>query len=305
MVTEGGHPLLDAINDIERTDVSEDELSAFKSEDDFIGLGVSLLIEAGSYACVGASTIGKEPSWDRDTAVLGGNVVRLYKLVSAMLDQTVQRRRETSFVFARLAFETVVSIRFLVKHYSPELIASYVKNSFKHELRLREKITQNIADRGGVITPIEDRMLKSIDRAFASAGLEPSDLDGYRERNWGGKNLYEKATDLGLEDAYLGAFAGPSHSVHGAWGDIYSHNLETEGDQKFQPKLEWGYPRPQLIFAMATLTITAVDDFFGFIAGAEIQEEIRKKLTDLYDRIGRVDQAHERFLSTKTWPAIR
>jgi hypothetical protein len=304
MYEENENSLISALTDIKRTQVDEEEVARFTSEDEFIGLSVSLLVEAGSFACLAAGTIGHARAWDRDRAVVGGNVVRLYKVVSAMLDQTVQRRRETSFVFARLGFETVVSIRYLIKHFCPELVESYIKNSFKHEVRLREKIEKNISARSGLVTPIEDRMMKSIDRAFASAGLEPADLKEYRERNWGGKNLYDKAVDLGLEDAYLGAFAGPSHSIHGAWGDIYSHSLRTEGDGEFLPNLKWGYPRPQLLGAMAKLTITAVDDFFGFIAGSEIQGLAREKLYDLYQRIETLDEAHESYLAAKVWPKI-
>ena len=122
------------------------------------------------------------------------------------------------------------------------MVGAYVKNSFKHEIKLRKKMDQNIAARGGVILPIKDRMMKSIDRAVASAGLGPDDLARYSERNWGGKNLYEKAEDLRMGDTYLGAFSGPSQSVHGAWGDIYSHCLQTNGDELFSPNIEWGIP---------------------------------------------------------------
>lgn len=188
--SDQSHPVINAFSEIEKPNVTEEKVAGFTNEDDFIRLGVSLLIEAGSYVCVAANTTGEQDKWDRDTAVIGGNLVRLYKMISAFLDQTVQRRRETSFIFARLVFETVITIRYLVKHFSHELVVSYIKNSFKHEIKLRRNIEQNIAARGGMISPIEDRMTKSIDRAFVSAGLSPDELEGKSERNWGGKNLY-------------------------------------------------------------------------------------------------------------------
>lgn len=216
----------------------------------------------------------------------------------------MQHRLETSFIFGRLIFETIVSIRFLIKNFSPELIDSYVKNSFKHEARLRNTITKNIAERNGEVLPIEDRMMKSIDRSFKNAGIELSDVSGQNERNWGGKNIFEKAQDVGLEESYLGAFAGPSHSVHGAWHDVYSHNLNTEGDLQFQPNIEWGHPRPQLLFACAQLTIPVLDEYFGFMVGGDLQEDIRKRLVDLSSRIVAIVEAHEAYLSTKVWPRI-
>lgn len=293
------NPIFEAIQGIHKTCVSDEVLAACANEDDFIDLAVLLLGETGSYCCVAASTLGSVPSWSRDDAVIGGNVVRLYKLLSAILDQTVQHRRETSFVFARLAFETIVSIRFLIKHFSPELIDSYVKHSFKHEVKLHNKISKNIANRDGEILPIEDRAIKSIDRSFEDAGIKLSDMDGHRERNWGGKNIFEKASDIGLEDAYLGAFAGASHSIHGTWYELYIHNLEMEGDLQFQPKLEWGYPRPQLLNATVKMTISALRDYFEFMAGSQINDVIEVKLRNLFDRVVRVDTAHETYLSAK------
>ena len=35
--------------------------------------------------------MGSKPVWDRDHAAVGGNMVRLFKVLSAHLDQTVQR----------------------------------------------------------------------------------------------------------------------------------------------------------------------------------------------------------------------
>jgi hypothetical protein len=299
------HPVLNAFDEIEKPLVNEDDTAKFTDEDDFNRLGVSLLIEAGCYVCIAANTLGQNEKWDRDTAAIGGNMVRLYKMISGVLDQTTQRRRDTSFIFARLVFETVVTIRYLIKHFSPDLVASYVKNSFKHEVKLRRKIEQNIVARGGVILPIEDRMMKSIDRSFTSAGLDPSDLNGYRERYWGARNLYEKAEDLGMGNAYLGAFSGPSQAVHGAWGDIYSHCLQTDGDELFSPNIEWGYPRPQLITATASLSLFAVDDYFGFVGGRDLQEVVQGHLSDLATRLGAFDRAHEAYLARKEWPRIR
>lgn len=40
------------------------------------------------------------------------------------------------------------------------------------------------------------------------------------------------------------------------------------------------------------------------MAGSEIQEAARVKLTSLFARISTVDVAHEAYLSSKEWPAI-
>jgi hypothetical protein len=107
-----------------------------------------------------------------------------------------------------------------------------------------------------------------------------------------------------MGDVYLGAFSGPSQSIHGSWGDIYSHCLLTEGDEMFSPNTKWGYPRPQLIIALANLSIFAVDDYFGFIGGPELQEAVQEYLRDFAARLRALDQAHERYLAPKEWPSV-
>ncbi|PRG11815.1 hypothetical protein C6Q21_08515 [Burkholderia multivorans] len=100
---------------IKRVEVSPEELTKFADEEDFTGLSVDLMIEQGSWTCLAASLLpGDTRKWDRDQAILGGLLVRSYKLASALLDQTCQHRRETTFVLGRLAFECMVNIQYLV-----------------------------------------------------------------------------------------------------------------------------------------------------------------------------------------------
>ncbi len=108
-----------------------------------------------------------------------------------------------------------------------------------------------------------------------------------------------------MGDAYLGAFSGSSQAVHGAWGDIYSHCLQTDGDELFSPNIEWGHPRPQLVTASAKLSLFAVDDYFGFVGGPDLQEAVKEHLSDLATRLDVFDQAHEQYLAPQEWPRIR
>ncbi|WP_255696590.1 DUF5677 domain-containing protein [Aurantimonas sp. HBX-1] len=155
--------------EIERTRVDADEMAAFEHEDDFTGLAVDLMIETGCWTCLAASTLGENQTWDRDRAAVCGNMVRLYKLIHTVLDQTTQKRQESAFIFARLVFETLVNIRYMVQNFHPKLIDEYVKYSLRHERKLRDRVLSNVAARNGIVLPIEDRILKSIDRSATAA----------------------------------------------------------------------------------------------------------------------------------------
>jgi hypothetical protein len=107
--------------DIERMEVDPAKLATFRKESEYTRLSFDLLTEVASYVCVGACILGPTSAWTRDKAAIGGNMVRLFKLLSALLDQTSQHRRETGDILARLTFETMVNIRYLVNNFSPEL----------------------------------------------------------------------------------------------------------------------------------------------------------------------------------------
>src|SRR5437899_119710 len=118
---------------VQRVTVDPVAIAAYTREWDFMVLASELLREVTSYVCVAACTLGMAPAWTRDQAAVGGNMVRLFKLLSVFLDQTVQKRHETSTIISRLAFETIVNARYLISQYSPELIDSFVRHSLRHE----------------------------------------------------------------------------------------------------------------------------------------------------------------------------
>lgn len=281
---------------VNRVEMDDAKIREFKDEHEFTGLAVDLLIEVGSYVCIAASILPPPPHrWNRHDAVVVGHLARLYKLISAMLDQTGQHRRETTFIFARLSFECIVNTMFLLKNDRPEIITSYIEYSMRHEKRLRDRIRAKIAARGGGPMHIEERMLRSIEASAKNSGVDLDSIDP--PKNWGGKNLFEKAKEVGLEDAYLGAFAGPSHCVHGNWQDLLEYHLDVD-DDGYRAELEWHRPRPQLLSTLAHLTIKTLDAYFSHAVG-KAGDEIAKMFPDLEERLATFVHLHEEFLARR------
>ncbi len=230
-------------------------------------------------------------------------MVRLYKLLNGLLDQTCQKRRETSFIFARLIFETVVNLRFLIKHLSDDLVASYISYSLQHERKLRDVIRENISSNGGAASPIETRMLRSIETAESASGISLDSIGTKRLPHWGGKNTYDKSADVGLESAYLALFGGGSHGIHGNWQELYGEHLDWDG-QGFTPRLKWGRPRPQILLSLAVILTDTLIIFFEFIDDKQALESLRPSLQSLQQRLLQVDDAHESYLSELTRPGL-
>lgn len=260
-------------------------------------MSIDLLIEVGSFVCAAANLYPADRrKWNRDEAILGGHLVRLYKLISAMLDQTTQLRRETTHIFARLAFECIINLRYLVKHASRELFDSYVQYSLKHEDKLRATILKNIRTRGGTKLQIENRMLHSIAKSFNISGVAADNMTHAGPKNWGNRNIYERADDLGLADMYLAAFGGGSHSIHGNWQDLLEFHLVTDHDDcTFKSNIDWHPPRPEILNALSVHATQAIVDYVIWV-DPKSSDRIVKALKDLQDRISLLDELHERYL---------
>lgn len=287
------------LSDIERVAIKKEDLKSATSEDPFIGAAVDLMIEVGSYTCVAAHIYPNgKANWDRNQAIVGGHLVRLFKLIDALLDQTCKHRRETTMIFCRLAFEAIVNLAFLCRHGTDEVFDSYVQYSMRHEKKLLDKIQANILQRGGVALPIEERMIKSIQNKAAESGIDIASVRTSTPKNWGGKNVFEKASAVNLDEAYLAAFGGGSHSIHGNWMDLLEYHLEFE-DGGFHPDCEWTKPRPQMLLALAKLTVETLYTYFDYLGHIEARRLMDDCLADAWGRIREVDELHEQYLQRR------
>lgn len=289
--------------DVQIVTVNDETIAAFQSERDFLALSVDLLREATSYICVASCIMGTEKTWSRNQAIVGGHGIRIYKLLTAFLENTVSEKRDISDIIMRIIFETVVNVIYICTFYSNELVVSYLKFSFRHERKLQNTIKENISQRNGVVLPIEDRMLKSIANTERLAGIEIGELNPKDKSPWGGKHLHQRALQVGLEAEYEACFSGMSHNVHGSWQDIFAHHIVSKGHDRFVPTLEWTRPRPQACLALVRLSCDALLPIAIFLGGEAAELHFGPKIDDLLARAHRVDLAHERYLSTREWPA--
>jgi hypothetical protein len=281
---------------IDKTRVDATELGAFTRESQHFSIAFDLFREAASYVCVLANvTVGPTQSWNVEQAVLGGHLVRMFKLMRFVMEESIEHREEMLSVLIRLLAECVINLRFFVQDLSPELLQSYLAYSLHHEKELATLIRSNIDGRGGDKLPIEERMLRSIARTFENSLVKEEDLPARKIRNWGEKNLFEKAKDVGLGEAYLAIFGGPSRNVHGGWQDLLHYHLTCEAPGVFRPRLEFKQPRPQPIY---TLTHLISETLMGYVEllGHPALQSILAFLADLIERNHMANRAHEEYL---------
>ena len=280
-------------------EIDEKKIAAFSHEGQHYGVAFDLFKEAAGCVCILASTtVGSKATWDVEQAVLGGHLVRMFKLMRFVLGESMENRADLLSVLIRLLAECVINLRYLIVNRSKELIDSYVAYSLQHEKELADVIRSNIGSREGVELPIERRMLNSIAKTFENSCFPESSLPAKKIRNWGGKNLYEKAAAVELRDAYLSIFGGPSRNVHGGWQDLLQFHLECVGPGEFKPDLEFSRPRPQPIYSLTHLICETIA---GYAASLEHETlaPVLSRLEDLNERNRIASDLHEQFLVAK------
>jgi hypothetical protein len=282
----------------------ESTLAAFEKTrvdgTEHFGVAFNLFRETASYVCVLANiTVGPTQAWSVEQAVLGGHLVRMFKLMRFAMEESIEHREEMLSVLIRLLAECVINLRFLIRNSSPELIRSYLAYSLQHEKELAALIRTNIDARSGEALPIEERMLRSIARTFENSLLTEEDLPAKKIRNWGEKNLFEKAKDVGLGEAYLAIFGGPSRNVHGGWQDLLHYHLECHSPGVFRPRLEFKQPRPQAIYSLSHLIAETLMGYVELLDHPSLAL-VLDALEDLDERNHVASQAHEEYLVAKS-----
>ena len=297
-VNEGAwSSVAELLHEIGRVPVDESALANSDRSYDHRLVAHGLLREAAQLAVLAAGlTLEDDEAWDRDEAILVGHLVRMSKLLRWLLEELGRDRADLFFVALRMTGECIINLRYLLRYQSMALSSSYVHQSLQTDLALEDTIRANIESRDGDTWPIEHRMLDSIERDRTRAGVKRSDIPEKRIRNFGGKNLYEKAEAMELGGVYKAVFGGTSRMVHGGWKDLTMHHLEAVDDGRFQPRLETPSPSIQPVYAIGVLTCEALADYFRHFEHPELRP-VLDRVDEVYERLVAANKLHEGLIS--------
>jgi hypothetical protein len=283
-------------------EVNEEVLRTCANEGAFSPVAFELYKETGVVLAVCSHCYtGEEPgkgALNRNQAVCAGFLVRISKFMIAVMQLvSTADRGEVVMALNRSIAESAANLRFLLLKNEGKFYDEFIRVSLGPERELYDLIQDNIKTRGGEVLPIEERMLKSIDRACGLAGLKIEEIDP-KFRNWGG-GLRERLKALGEESLYLSIQRIPSHAVHGTWVDLILHHLQ-EKEGGFTPDPSWSAVDSRLLcppcIKILETARTYLNTFFGDLPELK---PLYARIDDLQARIKLLDAAHERWLSDR------
>lgn len=277
---------------------SEVEISEFNSNDAFMEAYVELLKQTIEllYRVVGLRYFDEDgipQIIDKDEAVIGGNMTRLIKLNVSFLQNVCERKLEICNIISRCIAETYVNIKYILIEGEERVKRNYIKNSLITEKELWDTILSNIRENDGEVLPIEDRMQKSIQESFEVSDFDVEEVK--RSSKW--KSIKSRSDKVAGEMFYSVYYGISSHSVHGNWQDILSHNLNKEKDG-FTLNLDWKSSKPQSIDGPIGLNLDVLKIFNDKELSNYIPHDILKEsLKNLTKYHGCLIESHEQWIS--------
>jgi len=134
---------------------------------------------------------------------------------------------ETTAIIDRCIFESAIKVIWLCTNNTREEFVRYFADGLKTEIELKCHIQVNIQSNGGAPLPIEERMLKSIQRHIDAAELTEAEITTSPKL----RDLASMINNLGLDRLlYVVAQKIGSHHIHGTWPSLLFHYLEESDD---------------------------------------------------------------------------
>jgi len=199
---------------------------------------------------------GSPKQLNRDEAVIGGNMIRLIKLNTSLLQNICDKKLEICYIINRCLIETAVNVKFILTKGEVSVIKNYIKYSLITEKEAMDVISSNIDNRAGDILPIEERMKKSIQSSFEKSDFDFDEVK--KSSKW--KSFKDRVKVIESNTFYTFNYGISSHAVHGNWQDILSNNL-IRNNEFFELNLHWKRPKPQIMDAAIHLNIEIIEIF--------------------------------------------
>ena len=279
--------------------IDVESLLSEPDETEFLRLSFEMLKEATSLVSIafGVRPVSDPIGWGRNDAILVGHLARMARLMRSIVRQVADGHGgDLQIAVQRQFLESASTTIYLIEDDgSGERYDSYVFDSLIPERELLAEIETNVEKRGGDVLPIEVRMRASIADTLAAAGVSLEDVPSRRANKW--PSAQTRVELLGT--AAYKSYRTSSGAIHGSFTDVEKHYLVRIGD-RFDVELDALPFRPQTLTSLARLALYVVSRFAS-AKNPMVNTVYAKAISDFSDAVARLDDLHERFLTSRRW----
>lgn len=198
---------------------------------------------------------------NRHNAVMRGLLARSSKLMLASIALVSKARfGDVLIAIQRMAIESMVKLRWLIKMDSPEIFEQFIMTGLQPNPKIKNRIDKLAGDRGAV-GQLGDQLLATINASYEISGVTEEDVQKAKSL----PNFYEMLSELGLNDQYLYLQGVASSQVHGDWADLIANHLEYDCDEKlFSLKSTHNKPKERVCFVGITFAFHALREYIRY-----------------------------------------
>ncbi len=273
-----------------------ESIESCKTNNDFMRLAVDVSNHVRFLMVIASGMIPQETfkGYDKESAVIVGHFVRLYKLYDSASLHVSKNHGEIAAIFTRLFFETSTRMAYLIKKGSAS-IQNFIFISYQSDKEILNDILEKQSKRQ--LIPIEERILKGIRRRLQEDGIEEKRLLSNKQWKLDGKDFREIMKDVDLGHQYAYGFGSQSSPVHGNWRDIRAHHL-TFKDAVYTPEWEYDSVDPRNITPLSVIATDAIGSFLSWNK-TDSDGFVSKYAKDVGAYAIRLDQFHEKTLNSR------
>ena len=232
---------------------------------------------------------------EMDRAICCGLLVRITKFMVGVgsLMAMYPRIGEVIQALNRCQMESAINILYLLKKNDPEVFSDFVKKSLGPEREFYDQVKSDIAEAGGVATPMAERILRSIERVFEQSGIKLEEVSA-KHQEWGG-NIRAKLKEVAWEQLYSGYRIG-SHAVHGTWVDLLMRHVEYGGDEGYAAEPMFDISDSRLLNPVARINLEALAEYVRRWFSEDDAKLVFDRIEDLIKKSETVSMAFETWL---------
>lgn len=274
------------------------ELELATDEEPFVREGFEQLKEASMLlvAVAGIRTEALSDGLPRNHAIIIGHYARMAKLMTSLIRQQADGHGgDQQIAVSREFMDSVSTVMYLLEDPGDgSRYTSYVMDSLIAEREFLKDVREQVALRGDVMLPIEERINRSIVETLAAAGVREEDIPSRRTNGWPNAQV---RIDLLGPTAYA-AYRTGSGAVHGSFADIYKNHLDgTTGG--FEIEVRPQRFRPQPLLSIALLSMITLADYSRIFLGMPLPKAFVERGRALQSLHRQLDEQHERYLTER------
>ncbi len=226
-----------------------------------------------------------------------GLMVRMLKLYEGILEQTCQQKADLVTVYYRPFLEALVKLEYLMRS-GPKSVRSFIETSFRPEKDMLSHL--KAVGKRRELTPIEQRMLRSIQSHLRRAGIRQKDLLARKSWDLDGRNMRSLMANMNWDIGYAFGFASSSHWVHASWYDLLVNHLSVNG-REYSPDISYRVPDTRLVAPYSYMLANQLLRFVTYFR-LEPQQLLKELLSVIAVFFHDLDAAHEQLISGEARP---